>query len=321
MHTPKKTSTDNEAINQRNSTPQSRGTFDPYKYGRPGATTTRVPPSPRSAVFPVSPYKAPEARPVPRGPITPERPTEQGARKPFVLGGADNHLVPNISPNVNTSGLQFAAWPQAEGRSRAPGQKRSVIISGLPPQATLADLSAICAGTGIVERFDIREHGKALVHFFDQETADKFLARTDNGTEYKKTVLFVDQSIMVDIIPGRIREAIEKGARRIVRIVGIEDAAQLKQVLKRLDPTTDLAWLKEKTEDQLMQQIAKFFGIFDVQLAGVRTNSKGYKEGRIIYGKTETAMKAFAALSKVAVLEECNITYGDDPCELPVTTA
>ncbi|KAF8534642.1 hypothetical protein BDD12DRAFT_809197 [Trichophaea hybrida] len=321
--------------------PIPQSVFDPTKYGRPTSQPSHVfsgprpvvansltpPPAtthtevsaPHSLLHPVEvnpETTAPAASIVyATCPTLPTSPVENSTPPAITSTVHTARPVPRLAENVNTSGLKFSAWPVAETRARAPSQKRTVILSGLPPSASLADLSGICAKTGVIERFEFKDNGKALVHFIDQQQADQFLARTANGLEYKKKVIFVDPSNHVDVLSGRIREAIERGARRIIRIVGIEDIKQLKMALKELEPSTDLGLLQNKSEDQVLHEMAVSFGAFDVQLAAVRKNAAGYKEGRMVFGKIDTAMRAYNAMRQLVVTEGCNITFGDDPCE------
>jgi len=320
--------------------PIPKSVFDPTKYGRPTSQPSRVSSGPRpvvsTSISPLSihpdvstslPFSHPienSAEDTPPAvsavhiahPTLPTSSPENSTKTTLPTAVSTvpaTRSVPYLEANVNTSGLKFSAWPIAETRARAPSQKRTVILSGLPPSATLADLSAICAKTGAIERFEFKDNGKALVHFIDQQQADQFLARTTNGLEYKKNVVLVDPSNHVDVLPGRVREAVERGARRIIRIVGIEDVKQLKIALKELVPSTDLDLLQNKSEDQVLHEMAVSFGAFDVQLAAVRKNAAGYKEGRVVFGKIDTALRVYNAIRQLVATEGCNITYGDDP--------
>jgi hypothetical protein len=229
--------------------------------------------------------------------------------------GGGPPAAPRIAANVNTSGMVFNAWPVAEHRGRAPSQKRSVLLQNVSTRATLADLSAICKNTGVIERFDTSplESGKVIVHFVDQETADRFLQRTGNGIMYKNTCVFVEPQDTVDVLSGRLREAIEKGARRIIRIVGIEDTEQLRKAYKELLGGS-VDHLKSLDETELLKRIVQdAIGAFHIESVAVKKNKAGFLEGRIVWGKTDIALKAFPVLRKLLSLEGCNIQYFDDP--------
>ncbi|KAA8893370.1 hypothetical protein FN846DRAFT_914109 [Sphaerosporella brunnea] len=223
--------------------------------------------------------------------------------------------APLIASNVNTKGMIFTAWPTAEVRGRAPSQKRSVLLRNLSPRARLSDLTAICKNTGVIERFEILGSGRAAVYFVDQTTADAFLARTANGVTYKNTCIFVEPHNQVDVLSGRLREAMEKGARRIIRIVGIVDAQQLKDAYKELVGGS-VEHLKGLDETAILRILAnQISSPLHVESAMVKRNSGGFLEGRVVWGKTDIALKAFPVLRKSDILEGCNIQFGDDPCD------
>jgi hypothetical protein len=272
----------------------NNGVFDPHAYGsRTAVTRPPPPPPPASIVLPATPTLLPAT-------LEAEIPALR------------------IANNVNTSGLLFSAWPMAETRARAPSQRRTVLLTGLPPSYTFENLTYICRGAGVVERFHILDRNRAQVHFVNQSTADDFLRSTINGVPTPGGgCVFVDRSENIDVITGQVREAMENGARRSIRVVGLRGPQQVAAVSKELNYPVPLE-VQRNGGEAMFKYLAQRLGMDNakrgwMESALVKKNAAGYMEGRMVFGRTDIAIKVLIMLRRSAALEECNITYGDDP--------
>lgn len=214
--------------------------------------------------------------------------------------------------------LFFQSWPGVEDRGRT-SKPRTVIISELPDDPTLAMVSRICKDTGLLETISlIPASKKALVWFVEADDAQRFYDKTGNGlvlsyerggVKLKKTV-FVEMRKNIDVLPSALRTKVdEAGHTRVIRIVGWE-VNDLRRILGIKDTI-------QEGPEILLQKLAEkysFEGKTDrVEGVTCHTNSLGHLEATLIFSGMKEAYFTLGQIKRIPALEACNITFGKDP--------
>lgn len=251
-------------------------------------------------------------RPERAGPVSYMIPSSAVSGK---YGGPPVARAPVVVDPQMEKALFFNRWPSVDN-SRPTSKPRTVIIRDMPDHATLAMVSRICKGTGIIETISLFPGvRRALVWFIEADDAKRFYDKTSNGIvlhynragkALKKTV-FVEMRKEVDILPSSVRTKVtDLGHTRVIRVVGWE-RADLELALGTKDGSSD---------DLLAQLAAKcaYEGKTD-RIEGVasHTNTAGHSEATLVFQGIKEAYYALGLIKRMTAFEACNVTFGRDP--------
>lgn len=214
--------------------------------------------------------------------------------------------------------LFFKSWPGVEDRGGR-AMPRTIIITGLPEDPTLAMVSTICRNTGLIESITIiYSTRKAMVWFIEAADAQKFHDNNGNGVEFVyerggKThsgVVFIEMKKELDVLASAMRTNVtEKGHTRVVRIVGWER--------KDLEKVAGVKGKSEEPYEVLLKRLADQCA-FEKKVERVEgvdwcANRLGHNEANLIFCGIKEAYHVLGQLYKKPELEKCNVTFGKDP--------
>lgn len=245
-----------------------------------------------------------------------------GRTAPGVLAAtSESYNVPasGIAPTVIGRSMQdtlfFNQWPEVDA-SRPISKPRTVVITEMPEEATLAMVSRICKNTGLIETISLfPSTRRASVWFIKAADAQKFHDRTGNGIvlgyerggkAFKKTV-FIELRKEIDVLASALRARIaDNGQSRVVRIVGWE----------RID-LEQAAETKNGTPEALLEKVAAkcaFEGKTErIESVAAHLNAGGHWEATIVFAGMKEALFALGVVRRIPAFEACNITFGRDP--------
>lgn len=211
--------------------------------------------------------------------------------------------------------LFFNQWPKVDA-GRPTSKPRTIIITEMPEEATLAMVSRICKNTGLIETISLLPSTRrAIVWFIEAADAQKFHDRTGNGVvldykrggkAFKKTV-FIEMRKEIDVLASALRARVTGGGQsRVVRIVGWEKI-DLEQA----------AETKNGTPEALLEKVAAkcaFEGKTDrIESVATHLNAGGHWEATIVFAGMKEALFALGVVRRIPAFEACNVTYGRDP--------
>lgn len=211
--------------------------------------------------------------------------------------------------------LFFNQWPKVDS-GRPTSKPRTVVITEMPEEATLAMVSRICKNTGLIETISLLPPTRrAIVWFIEAADAQKFHDRTGNGIvldyerggkAFKKTV-FIEMRKEIDVLASVVRaRVIDSGHSRVVRIVGWEKID--------LEQATET---KGGTPEILLEKLAAkcvFEGKTErIESVAAHLNAGGHLEATIVFAGMKEALFALGVVKRIPAFEACNVTFGRDP--------
>lgn len=226
------------------------------------------------------------------------------------------------SERMEPTDLVFKAWPEPPKRAfnKKLQKSRSVILSRLPTDPTLDQISQVCKATGRIENIQVnRGRSMAMVTFVEASTAQRFYETTDSRGV---TLIYTDeetnkvkrQQIYIDMNP----EVVTIG-KEILQVVETDNGSRVLEVI---------GWTRDILEslvggwregagvgysDLLMRLASLYCGAERVQCVNWRQNGEGQMEVRLVYAGIQDAMTVRASFEKEPALFECDIAYGSDP--------
>lgn len=238
---------------------------------------------------------------------------------PGAANGSYDVSLTAITPAVIESNMEntlyFSEWPTVD-MSRLTAKPRTVVITEMPEEATLAMVSRICKNTGLVEKISLLPNmSRAVVWYIEAADAKKFYDKTGNGIvlDYerggkaaKKTV-FVEMRKEIDVLGSALRARVtDAGQSRVVRIVGWE-RGDLEQA----------AGTKNGTLEALLKTVAVKC-VLDgktehIESVAAHINAGGHWEATIVFAGMKEAYFALGTARRIPSFEACNITFGRDP--------
>lgn len=232
-----------------------------------------------------------------------------------VSGSYGSPRVPIVVDQSMENTLFFSRWPTVD-TGRPTSKPRTVIITELPDNPTLAMVSRICKNTGLIESITLVPGvRRATVMFIEASDAQRFHDRTGNGIvlhydrggqPFKKTV-FVEIRKDVDILSSAMRTRVdEAGHSRVIRIVGWE-RRDLEQV----------TGIKDGTSEALLENIAAKCVVEGkterIESVTAHLNAGGHMEATLVFAGIKEAYHALGTVKRMPAFEACNITFGKDP--------
>lgn len=219
-----------------------------------------------------------------------------------------------VDPNTEKT-LYFSRWPTVDA-NRPTSKPRTVVITEMPDNSTLAMVSSVCKNTGLIESITlVPAVRRAIVWFIEAADAQKLHDRTGNGVllhydqcgkALKKTV-FVEMRRDVDILSSAMRTRVdEAGHSRVVRIVGWE-RRDLEQAAGTNDGTSE-ALLKIIAGKCAMEGKTE-----RLESVAVHVNASGHWEATLVFAGIKEAYSVLGAVRRMLPFEACNITFGRDP--------
>lgn len=224
-------------------------------------------------------------------------------------------MTPAVIGNNMENTLYFGEWPTVD-MSRPTSKPRTVVITEMPEEATLAMVSRICKNTGLVEKISLLPNmSRAVVWYIEAADAQKFYNKTSNGIvlDYerggkavKKTV-FVEMRKEIDVLGSALRARVtDAGQSRVVRIVGWE-RGDLEQAAGTKNGTLE-ALLKTVAAKCVLGGKTEF-----IESVAAHINTGGHWEATIVFAGMKEAYFALGTVRRIPSFEACNITFGRDP--------
>lgn len=242
-----------------------------------------------------------------------------GRTAPGAANGSYGVSLAAMTPVVTRSNMEntlyFGEWPTVD-MSRPTSKPRTVVLTEMPEEATLAMVSRICKNTGLIEKISLLPNmSRAVVWYIEAADAQKFYDKTGNGIvlDYerggkavKKTV-FVEMRKEIDVLGSALRARVtDAGQSRVIRIVGWE-RGDLEQA----------AGTKNGTLEALLKAVAVKC-VLDgktecIESVAAHTNAGGHWEATIVFAGMKEAYFALGTARRIPSFEACNITFGRDP--------
>lgn len=248
---------------------------------------------------------------------------ENKSGMPSAPTNSESALEPSLGlavPSKEEEPLVFKSWPERVAREDSRiAKRRTITLTGLPEQATLEVVTAICKGTGQVEsmKFSPVTKAKAAVTFVSASVAESFYKRTANGIEVKfpgdskRYVISVDLDREAAVLSSLVQSRIDHGATRVIRIVGwrrdeVLGFLKTKGILPPPDASfSTIVW---KVATAIAQG-----NLWAIESAKWDKNHLGHLVMLLTFSNLTTAYQGFSLLKREEAFEGCNVQFGDDP--------
>ncbi|GAD94797.1 hypothetical protein ANI_1_3316024 [Paecilomyces variotii No. 5] len=190
----------------------------------------------------------------------------------------------------------FKTWGAPLARDKPASQVRRVILSNLPSTYNAPAKVLTLVHGGAIENIRLTTTGSAHILFCEASACKAYYDQYPNGIAVGpggRQTIFVDMGTEVDVVSSQLALALTTGATRVIRCAGVEMGISMATLFEMASASN--------------RKVEK---IIDSYITG---------ESRVVifrFCSMEDAIRFKSALVRNDDWEQCNIQYGEDPCDL-----